>query len=149
MKLVKKIIEGVEKAFTREPPAAALDLDADGREVLDSTPMQPPVGYRRSPSLSEQIRSMIVSERLKQEAAAAGFETLEEADDFDVGDDFDPSSPYEEQFEPAVDVDEYEQLAKRLAKHLDVALFDKVKPDASPEPQPAPVAGSDDGGGGA
>lgn len=75
-------------------------LDKAGREILDSTPMQPPVGYQRTKSLAEQIRDMVRSEALRQAAEAAGAESFEEADDFDVGDDFDPTSPYEEVFDP-------------------------------------------------
>lgn len=57
----------------------------------------------RPPSEIERIRALIRSERLAAEAAAAGAETWEEADDFDVGDDYDPTSPYEEMFEGAFD----------------------------------------------
>lgn len=57
----------------------------------------------RPPSEIERIRALIRSERLAAEAAAAGAETWEEADDFDIGDDFDPESPYEEVFEGAFD----------------------------------------------
>lgn len=75
-------------------------LTPDGKEILDPTPLAPPVGYFRQPSLTEQIRQMVLSERLRQEAEAAGMESFEEADDFDVGDDFDPTSPYEQDFDP-------------------------------------------------
>lgn len=76
-------------------------LNEKGREILDPTPMAPPVGYKRQPSLSEQIREMVRSERLAMEAASAGFETLEEADDFDIPDDpIDPRTPYEAHFDP-------------------------------------------------
>lgn len=74
--------------------------DENGGEIMDPTPIAPPVGYKKSPSIAEQIRMMIRSEKLKQEAEAAGMETFEEADDFDVDDDFDPRSPFEEVFEP-------------------------------------------------
>lgn len=76
--------------------------DEHGREIPDPTPMQPPIGYNRQPSLAEQMRAMILSEQLAQEARAAGHETFEEADDFDVGDDFDAErhSPYEANFDP-------------------------------------------------
>lgn len=66
-----------------------------GFEIPDPTPMAPPIGYKRQPSLAEQIREMVRSEKLAQEAAAAGAETFEEADDFDVEDDEFPASPYE------------------------------------------------------
>lgn len=75
-------------------------LTPEGREVVDGRPMAPPVGYKRSPSLMEQVRAMVRSEHLAREVARAGAETFEEANDFDVGDDYDPSSPYEEYFDP-------------------------------------------------
>lgn len=76
--------------------------DEHGREIPDPTPMQPPVGYTRQPTIAEQMRAMILSERLAQEAREAGAETFEEADDFDVGDDWDQErhSPYEANFDP-------------------------------------------------
>lgn len=76
-------------------------LTPEGAEVPDPTPMQPPIGYKRQPSLADQIRQMVISERLAQEAAEAGAETFDEADDFDVGDDYDPTSPYEMDFDQA------------------------------------------------
>lgn len=82
-----------------QPAAADTYLDHRGREKPDPTPIAPPIGYKRQPSLHEQIRQMVRSEKLAMEAAAQGYETFDEADDFDVGDDIDPSSPYEEQFE--------------------------------------------------
>lgn len=75
-------------------------LTPDGHEIPDSTPVAPPIGYKKIPSLAEQIRQAILSEKLKEAAQSQGLETFEEADDFDVGDDFDPRSPYEESFEP-------------------------------------------------
>jgi len=72
----------------------------DGREVVSAVPMAPPIGWKKQPSMIEHIKALVRSERLAQEAAAAGFETPEEADDFDVGDDYDPTSPYEHNFDP-------------------------------------------------
>lgn len=75
-------------------------LDKNGfYELLDPTPMAIPVGYKQPETLADQIRRMVRSERLAQEVEAAGFETWEEADDFDVDDDFDPTSPYEQNFD--------------------------------------------------
>lgn len=73
---------------------------AAGREIPDPVPLAPPVGWKKQPSLAEQIREMVRSEKLAQEAAAAGYETFEEADDFDIPDDpVDPTTPYERTFE--------------------------------------------------
>ncbi|MEM2002569.1 MAG: hypothetical protein QXT77_08000 [Candidatus Methanomethylicaceae archaeon] len=78
-------------------------LDERGREVVSSVPVAPPVGYQRQPSMVEIIRAQIRSERLAMEAAAAGYETFEEADDFEIEGEFDPmdeTTPYEAVFEP-------------------------------------------------
>lgn len=66
----------------------------------DATPIAPPLGYIKQPSITERIRDMVRSEHLRRAAEAAGAESFEEANDFDVGDDFDPQSPYEDEFDP-------------------------------------------------
>lgn len=71
-----------------------------GKEYPNPVPLEPPIGYIQQEPLHVQIRRMVLSERMAQEADAAGFDTPEEADDFDVDDDYDPSSPWEEVFEP-------------------------------------------------
>lgn len=78
-----------------------------GDELPDPTPMAPPIGYKKQPSMVEHIRTMIRSERLRQEAEAAGAESFDEADDFDVEDDDFPPSPYEfdHLFEPPTSID--------------------------------------------
>lgn len=71
----------------------------DGKEILDSTPKQMPVGFEKPESLVEKIQRLVRSERLAQAAQEMGMETPEEADDFDIGDDYDPRSPYELDFD--------------------------------------------------
>lgn len=79
-------------------------LTKSGRENPDPTPMAPPVGYNRQPTLAERVREMVRSEKLRLEAEAAGAETFEEADDFDVPDEWEPRSqfeiPWEYNFDP-------------------------------------------------
>lgn len=78
--------------------------DEHGRELPDPTPIAPPIGYKRNPTIAEQIRDMVRSEQLRQAAEQSGMETFEEADDFYVEDDFDPTNPYEANFDtPATD----------------------------------------------
>lgn len=80
-------------------------LNEFGQELPDPTPMAPPVGFKRQKPLHELIREMVRSEHLAQAAAAAGAETFEESDDFDVDDDsYDPSTPYEMTFEGDVEL---------------------------------------------
>lgn len=73
-------------------------LDMYGSEVPDQTPVAIPA-YIKKWDQRDSIREMI-REALSREAEEAGYESFEEADDFDVGDDYDPSSPYEEEFDP-------------------------------------------------
>lgn len=80
-------------------------LDENGHEIVSSIPLEPPLGYKKQPTMIENIRAMVRSENLRQEAESAGAETFQEADDFDVGDDVDPSTPYEEVFEPPIPAD--------------------------------------------
>ena len=88
-------------AWWKRPRKERKRQSEDGSEIPDSTPMEPPLGFVETVPLSQQIRDMVRSERLAQEAEAAGFETFEEADDFDVGDDLDlPNTPYEQEFDP-------------------------------------------------
>jgi len=75
-------------------------LDKDGRFLPDPVPMAPPVGYVKQESMSDIVRRMVQGEHLRLAALEAGQETFDEAEDFDVGDDFDPTSPYEEIFDP-------------------------------------------------
>lgn len=75
-------------------------LDENGHEVLDPTPVAPPVGFIQQPSMFEHIRNLVRTELSRRAADSGDLESFEEADDFDVGDDYDPTSPYEQQFDP-------------------------------------------------
>ena len=129
-------------------------LDAEGREVFDPTPVAPPVGYVKQPSLFEQVRDMVRGEALRLYADAQDMESFEEADDFDVDDDYDPRTPYEQTFEGSVQND-WEKLkeappSKAKSKKKSGAddqsappVSDPAKPGGSadpkdPTPSPAP-----------
>lgn len=90
---MSSLIQRVFSKFSRETGEQI--HDERGHEIPDPTPVAAAIGHRPGPTLREQIRDMIQSEKLRMEAEAAGFESLEEADDFDVGEDYDPESPYE------------------------------------------------------
>lgn len=75
-----------------------MKFDAKGREIPNPIPAEIPLNFRRPPTLQEQIK-MYVRRELSMQAADDGHETFEEADDFEVDDDYDPSSPYEENFD--------------------------------------------------
>lgn len=75
-------------------------LNQLGQELLDPTPIAPPVGYKKQPSMVDHIRNMVRSELLRAHAESEGFGSFEEEDDFDVGDDYEPTSGYENDFDP-------------------------------------------------
>jgi len=72
----------------------------EGHEQLDPKPMQPPLGYKKAPSLSEQIRQQVLAAKLAELDHLE--ETEEEADDFDVDDDLGPYSPHENEGMPTI-----------------------------------------------
>lgn len=75
-------------------------LDAMGRETPDPFPMEVPLHLQAGPSLSDTVRRLIQGE-LSKIADDSGYETFEEADDFDIEDDpADPHTPYEAVFDP-------------------------------------------------
>ena len=69
-------------------------LNEHGHEILDPQPVARPLNWNAPEPLESMIRRYIRTE-LSRHAADEGHETFEEADDFDVDDDFDPTSPWE------------------------------------------------------
>lgn len=76
--------------------------DETGGEIIDPTPMQPPLGYKKTLSLSEQIAQQVRIANLKILEDMALDETDEEADDFEIGDDFEPLSKHENDHMPTL-----------------------------------------------
>lgn len=109
------------------PRMTKSELDEKGREKVDGVPLAPPIGYRKEVSQTERIRNMIRSEHLRMAAELAGKETFEEADDFDVGDDLDPSSPYEVIFDP-VDIEARKRLRDDEWRALVESRIGEMKP---------------------
>lgn len=98
-----------------------------GQELPDPTPMAPPVGYNKQPSLSERIRDMVRSEHLRHAAETAGAETFEEADDFDVGDEYDPHSPWENDFDvPVTELRRREQATRDANASFPPAIAETI-----------------------
>lgn len=91
-------VSNVFKAEKRSPERH----DENGGEVLDPTPMQPPLGYKRTLSLSEQIAQQVRIANLKILQDMALDETEDEADDFEIGDDYEPLSKYENDHMPTL-----------------------------------------------
>lgn len=72
--------------------------DSTGGECLNPIPMQPPIGYKPTLSLAEQIRQQVRALSL----ANMEPETEEEADDFEVADDPIIQSRWENDLVPSI-----------------------------------------------
>lgn len=129
-----KLPDKVEKSTESQVSAGKLNrfrLDEFGREIVDSRPMEPPVGYQRRETIAEQIRRMVRQASL--EAEQAGAETEEEANDFYIEDD--PASALPpSQYEFDEDYELEQQLARMKAS--------QAAEDAPELPDPVPVAAS-------
>lgn len=97
-----KIHDTTKSSGLSEAKRAPEKHDEFGGEILDPTPMQPPLGYKRSLSLSEQIAQQVRIAQLKILEDNALHETEDEADDFEVGEDFEPLSPHENDHMPTL-----------------------------------------------
>lgn len=73
--------------------------DENGHEVLNPTPMQPPLGYRPTPSLAETIRQQV---RQLKHLADTEPESEEEADDFEIDEDPQLVSRWENDMIPSI-----------------------------------------------
>lgn len=102
------------------------------KEVLDTTPVAIPAKFTRQSSYNETIRNIIRSEQLNRELDAAGLETFEEANDFEIGDDFEPKSIYEESFDP-VDSAVLDRLTKDEYARKVEERFQQLEPLVNPK----------------
>ncbi len=104
-------------------------LDAQGHEVPSDVPLTIPIGFSIPETLNEQVARLVRHHRFAEALGDAEGETFEEADDFDVGEDFDPSSPYEQVFDPILNrevsiaefvanSDEYRKLYEAAAEQF-------------------------------
>lgn len=99
--MFRKLFKGVFKVDHLSGEVRQLQTPY-GHEVPDSTPVAIPAGFKR-PETMEEIVKRMVRTQISREAAEKGEETFEEADDFEVDDDFDPSTPYEVLFDPVLE----------------------------------------------
>jgi pyruvate/2-oxoacid:ferredoxin oxidoreductase beta subunit len=79
-------------------------LDEKGAEILDSTPLAIPVGFRKPPTLQDQMKKYVQIE-MSRLAESQEFETWEEANDFEIGDDYEAKSKYQEDFDGQFEVE--------------------------------------------
>lgn len=116
-------------------------INEKGQEVLDNTPVSIPARFRRVKNLAEQIRETIANEEFRAYLNSQDLETPEEADDFDVGDDYDPRSPYEMSLEQELrgyEDDERDRETAHTAQQERNRKSQARNQQQAPEPQSSP-----------
>jgi hypothetical protein len=83
-----------ERLKNLEFAARKVDSHVKGREVLDSTPLAKSLDIRPPESLQTMMQRMIRT-HISALQASEGYETFEEANDFDTGDDPELRTEYE------------------------------------------------------
>lgn len=92
---IKKVREARASSYLAKLQSRSSNLNEEGEELLDPTPMEPPIGWKKTPHIYDMMRAMVQNE-ISRKAAEHGVETLEESDDFDVDEgDTPPLSGYE------------------------------------------------------
>jgi len=111
----------------------------------DPTPLAPPVGFKREPSLFELIQQKMLEHKVNQLQEELGAETPEEAEDFDVDEDgsTEPASPYEFERHEAELLAAYEKLrlheARMEAKYGPGGVGGRPPTEGASAPVPGPA----------
>lgn len=75
--------------------------DERGREIPDPKPMEVPLGHKQPETLAQMFQRYVRGQ-FSDYAAMHGLETFDQADDFEIPEDLDPSTPYETEFDPVL-----------------------------------------------
>lgn len=90
------------RIYKQDKPNAPLELDGNGWEVPDPRPLELPAGFRKPETLAETVRRLTRG-ALSDLADKNEMDTFEESEDFDLPDDpDDPTTIYEEYFDPVL-----------------------------------------------
>lgn len=124
---------------------AFVGLDADGFEHPDPTPVEIPTRLRIPQRQVDRIRDIIRRE-LSVSAQSEGWESFDEADDFELEGE-DPISAYEEVFEPLASEAEGSGVSKSrhspIAKQKDLAQSRGDEKSAGDKPESPPAEGKE------
>jgi len=74
-----------------------MQFDEFGRELPDPTPVTRKININAKVSTLQEMRRMY--HLIRHEAETQGFDTPEDADDFDIDDEVEPASPFEHDFD--------------------------------------------------
>lgn len=90
-----------------------------GEELPDKTPVAVPLDFKRPPDIHSLIAQYVRSEAFRQKAEAAGAESFEEANDFDLG---------EEEFDDVPTLHEmHEEIYNQAQRDADRVIEERKK----------------------
>lgn len=112
-------------------------FDENGHEILNPTPMQPPLGYKPTLSLAEQIRVQVRQLKNLEDLEP---ETEEEADDFEIDDDPQPESRWENDMIPSI------KETRKRARELEQQIKLYAKPKTEEPDDESKATGPDNPG---
>ncbi len=114
-------------------------LNQDGHEMPSDKPLAIPAGFQIPETLNEQVARLVRHERFNQAMGEGDQDTFDEADDFNIGDDFDPSSPFEQVFDPVllrdVTVADFFNNPEAYRKLYAAAAAEEIPEPAAPAPK--------------
>lgn len=93
-----ELYDAMEAAgWSDDPGTGKAVILPDGREVLNPTPMAPPLNYVQEESVTDRLHQMLLKEQARRDMLAGLEESAEEAQDFDIEDEYDIQfvTPYE------------------------------------------------------
>lgn len=101
----------------------------EGKEIVDNTPVEMPLGFKKPESLEAQIQRL-VRVHLSESSEKAGFESFEDSEDFDIEDDpLDPSTPYELEFDPLLGREVNSDMLRRDGEKYKAEYMKAAKAD--------------------
>lgn len=101
-----------------------MGLNKEGLEVPDKTPVAMPVDFKRPVPLQETVDRLINQNFALREGA--DFDTVEEANDFEIDDDpIDPNTPFEREF--LMNKRYEQQLEEKLEKYREARRMAEKK----------------------
>lgn len=115
----------------------------NGGEVCCPVPVAPPIGFSEGPSLMDQVRNLVLREIALQEDLVV--DTAEEAEDFDVGDGFEPFTRHEIEGLSREELIEEARLRGMVREEKPVSEAPGVTATPSKPNPPAAVEGGEGG----
>lgn len=97
-----------------------------GEEIPDPRPTEMAINFKAPQDLSSRIEQLVKNQLIQQDLANSGMETFAEADDFET-DDFDPSSPYEETFDPLHTTAREQEIRAGFVEEIPREVLDKAR----------------------